>query len=139
MGFSLSLRLLKLHFLLFLSYKLHPLKDLFMSNIWWKWIEREGSRYEASSDLWVEIVGMQRLTLGEWGCPLDYDPKLAVKQPNRSWKKEVKIFKIWCFGKLTPILIWFWIVKPKLYVMKIWTFGNQEIIIRNWYSGTFKS
>ena len=33
----------------------------------------------------------QWLTSGEWGCPLDNDPKLAVRQPNSSLKKKKKI------------------------------------------------
>ena len=45
-------------------------------------------RYEAPSDLWVEYVQTQWLTLGQWGCPLKNDPRLAVAQPNSSLKKR---------------------------------------------------
>ena len=34
---------------------------------------------------------IQWLTSGEWGCPLDNDPKLALGQPKSSLKKRVKI------------------------------------------------
>ena len=45
-------------------------------------------RYKAPSDLWVEIVKMQWLTLSEWGCPHDNGPKLAMGQPNNSPKND---------------------------------------------------
>ena len=32
---------------------------------------------------------MQWLTSGEWGCPLNNGPKLAMGLPNSSWKKKV--------------------------------------------------
>ena len=39
---------------------------------------------KAPRDLWVEIAKAQWLTSGEWECPLDNDPKLAMVQPNKS-------------------------------------------------------
>ena len=36
--------------------------------------------FEAPGDLWIDIVKMQRLTLGQWGCPLENGPKLANRQ-----------------------------------------------------------
>ena len=38
--------------------------------------------YEAPGDLRVEIAKTQWLTSGEWDCPLDNGPKLAMEQPN---------------------------------------------------------
>ena len=40
--------------------------------------------YKVPSNLQIKIVKMQWLTFGEWGCPPDNDPKLAVGQPNSS-------------------------------------------------------
>ena len=63
--------------------------------------------YEAPGDFWVKNVKMQRLTWGEWGCPLDNGPKLAVGQPNSSSKKIKKSqpqhLKRWFFLKNEPI------------------------------------
>ena len=44
--------------------------------------------YKAPSDLWVKHVRMQWLTSDEWDCPLDNRPKLAMGQPNSSYKKN---------------------------------------------------
>ena len=46
-------------------------------------------RYEALGDPRAEYVKRKWLTSGEWGC-LDNGPKLAVGQPNSSWKKKKK-------------------------------------------------
>ena len=48
-------------------------------------------RSEASGDLWVEIVEAQWLKSGEWGCPLNNEPKIAVGQPNSSWKNALQV------------------------------------------------
>ena len=42
--------------------------------------------YKVPGHFWVEIVKMEWLTSGKWGCPLANGPKLAVGQPNRSKK-----------------------------------------------------
>lgn len=41
-------------------------------------------------DLKVKIVKMLQLTSGEWGCPLNKGPTLAMRQPNSSFKKPHK-------------------------------------------------
>ena len=43
--------------------------------------------YKAPCDVWVEIVKLQWLTLGWWGCPLVNAPKLAVGQAQIAVKK----------------------------------------------------
>ena len=45
---------------------------------------RAQPRYEAPGGLLVESVEMQWLTLAEWSCPLNNDPKLTVGQANSS-------------------------------------------------------
>ena len=35
--------------------------------------------YKAPGELWVEIVETQWLASDEWDCPIDNDPKLAVR------------------------------------------------------------
>ena len=48
------------------------------------------SEYILVLDFWIEIVKMQSVTSGEWGCPLDNDANSAMGQPNRGLKKTAK-------------------------------------------------
>ena len=48
---------------------------------------KTGGRLGSGSNEDNQLVGIaqtQWLTSGEWACPLDSDPKLAVEQPNSS-------------------------------------------------------
>ena len=49
------------------------------------------SEYILVLDFWIEIVKMQSVTSGEWGCPLDNDANSAMGQPNRSLKKQQSV------------------------------------------------
>ena len=42
-------------------------------------------------DLWVEIVKTQWLTSNEWNCLLDNGRKLAMGQPNNSYKNLMNV------------------------------------------------
>ena len=53
--------------------------DLFA--IWLKFLKDH--YYQVPSELWVkQLIKTQCLTLGEWYCPLDMDPKLVVWRQN---------------------------------------------------------
>ena len=47
---------------------------------------RDGTLLQGSQWLLSQKWKMQWSTLGEWGCPLNYGPRLAVGQPNSSQK-----------------------------------------------------
>ena len=47
---------------------------------------------QSLSDLQVKNVKTQWLPLGEWGCPLNNDPKLVMGQLNSSLKKVIECF-----------------------------------------------
>ena len=47
--------------------------------------------YEAPGDILVENVKVQWLTSGEWDCPLENGPKLAMGQLDISLKKHIRV------------------------------------------------
>ena len=64
-------------------------------------------RYKAPSDLRVEIVKMQWLALGEWDCPLDNAPKLAVGSQIAVKESQDLIYMFYLWVRSSSFPTWF--------------------------------
>ena len=63
--------------------------------------------YMAPVDPQMEIIKMQWLTSGEWGCPLNNNPTLAMGQPNSIKKRNFAnlIFLVLGYQMIKNLLI----------------------------------